>query len=749
MLALHRSRWPLHSTQWVQIRTLRTLPRPIPSYIKSWDPVLHEPVRQFERPTVFRETGNPAAQEHLQKHFKEKIKEKGLHPTEHHTYKKLRHVLKLVISNPAGHDDTRKHVWKAYERAKGADKELLSCLSPEDWDRLWSAQAFRSVYNFHRTSRLIRLYQDMNSVGMFFTLTQWREYLECLSLSGRENQALMEWRLQESYSDHPEHLELGVKLHALAGNADSAREIMDDLLEKHPDWDPSIMMNVFRALTSSELMSDHVTARALYDRMKGATHPRMTLAQYDSCFVGFLEAKHVKNAQQVFRDMFSDGSLSATGIAEDVERVLERLHMLYRLGTDISTMTTIALDALSILPVAYHGYLFGDWMKLTVIEKQPGATAKILDMMYRRGYAPETYHLNMLLRALIRTRETPNILRAENIGWRMIDEAQKAHFGKHESLSTAAPTSDQEPGQATNIEALRNLPPADASTFALIMHHHGKSLQWEHVDYISRQLKETDVIPNTAIMNVLIDNKTRKGAFAEAWSIYQQLTNPTPGSRGVFPDGSTIRHLWKMLRLALGDHATRTDPALPIPRDLLKETVDWWKLCRQRPDAKRFHLGLAATHSVAIPGLMLHCFSYTIDLPGALIALHVLRHHFQIFPNDRMVEIVQRQMAWINVTPGSGMYFHSRDVSIGRQRVERLYDDLANRRLKELREAGRNAEDMSAEEVGDVRLNLLSEFVRAGLKRTYPDEVVEEMVIAAQVRVGYLGPTGDKDAFEV
>jgi hypothetical protein len=46
----------------------------------------------------------------------------------------------------------------------------------------------------------------------------------------------------------------------------------------------------------------------------------------------------------------------------------------------------------------------------------------------------------------------------------------------------------------------------------------------------------------------------------------------------------------------------------------------------------------------------MHCFSYTQDLAGSLVALHVLRRYFDIFLTDKVAEILQRQMAWVDMS---------------------------------------------------------------------------------------------------
>ncbi|USP77375.1 hypothetical protein yc1106_04649 [Curvularia clavata] len=673
--------------------------------------------------------------------------------------KRLDLVLRLASAADGRDSSLRAPLWRAYILSKATDPRLLARLSNRAWELLWTTQ---SLDNPNRTAHLKQLRRDMERAGKATSFGERARYLDSLVSNGREAYAISEWEQDHKsslrgvpYSDSPEHLEIGAKIHALVGNVDRSRSIMDELFRLHPDWDASVMMNVFRAHTSSENQEHHHMAKQIVTRMKAQRGEACTSEDYDGWLVGFLEARNLTEAKQVFRDMVHDGCLVTGTVTAPAESVLRRLHLLFCLGTDISKMTSIALDALSVLPHVYHSHVFGHWMKSAVIYKAPEAAAQILDMMIKRGYQPETFHFNMLLRALIRTKDTPNILRAENIGWRMIDEACKTR-SRHTTPNTVTADTRNRPTESHDVNAgtTRRVPPANITTFALIMHHHAKSLQWEHVEYLTRQLKQSAVEPNETIMNVIIDNKCRQGAYGEAWMVYKTLTNPEEGSKGVFPNGASLRCLWKMLRLALGDHATRNNPALPTPRELLKETVAWWDLSRDRYDTDRFRMGLAASDSGAITSLMMHCFSYTQDLAGSLIALHVLRHCFSIFPTDKAAGILQRQMAWVEMARESqsvrSQYFHSRSNKRNTERVARIYNILLQRRLARMDLKGGEAEKLSQEQIGDVGLNLLSEFVRVILKRSYPPEVVEAMIHAARCAIGVPDlPTGDMDAFEV
>ncbi|KAJ4362816.1 hypothetical protein N0V95_001190 [Ascochyta clinopodiicola] len=605
-----------------------------------------------------------------------------------------------------------------------------------------------------RQDHLAELNRDTTTAKTPRTAGQVMYQVERQFMAGKEVQALDQW--DDNYCDfatRPEYLDAGARLYALAGHADRAREIMDHLFEQFPSWDISIIMAVFRAHTSSDLKQHHKTAKEIYLNTKSRLGTNATLETYDAFLIGFLEARSLSSAKEVFRDMVRGGYL---GPETHVHDVLRRLHLLYTLGTDISSMTSIALDAITVLPEAYHSHVFGDWMKTAVTEKAPQAAAQILDLMIHRGSEPEAFHFNMLLRALFRTKESADILKAENLGWKMIEEARLSM--RKDRPAPQARTRDIN-RRLKNVSVLDTnttiaVPAASVSTFALVMRHHARNLQWEHVDYLTRQLKLANIEPNTTIMNVLIDNKCRQAKFTEAWQIYKSLTDNSEASTVVFPDGESIRCLWKTLRIALAHPAARDSPNLPTPRELLRETIEWWTLCRSRYDADRFLQGLAAEDRGAITALVLHCFSFAQDLAGSLVALHVLRHTFGFRPTEKAIEILQRQVAWVDMREETEsvrmQYGSSANNAKNLERAAHAYRHLKERMTKDAKIATDTFGKHSEEDVGDLELNTLSEFIRTALVANYPPEVVESMVDAARNAVGVADlPNGDMTAFQM
>jgi tetratricopeptide (TPR) repeat protein len=605
----------------------------------------------------------------------------------------------------------------------------------------------------------------MLAVGIAASVDQRIAYLESTFLNGKKQQALEEWEKAYDPLDStllpeyaPEYLESGIRMYGLAGNPLRAHEIMHRLFMLYPIRDPDIMKAVFRAYTQSKKTEYHDVAIKIYREAKGRLDTGMTIKDYDCFFVGFLEAGNLIHAKEVYRDMVKDMELGSDPSHEAIEQVLRRLRMLYGLADDIVQTTKVALQAIAILPTAYHSHLFGDWMKLAVTRKAPAAMAQILDMMFTRGYQPETFHFNVLLRTLFRSNEKEYILKAENLGWQMMNEASQGVPTRRPFQSAVDAISRAQrphPVPTEGPSLPRKVPPANATTIALLMWHHSRSTSgWEHVHYLSKQMETLRIPPNEEVMNVLMDHACRKGDYNKVWDIYHFLTNPANDSNGVFPNGATFRCLWTAMRLCLGDHTTREKSTLPTPRELLAEQIRWWDLVRRRPDSNSFKTGLAAADFGAIYKLIMHSFSAFKDLPGTLVAMHALRWKFGVLPSNNASQILQNQVAWVDAYGVSQevrtQYAHSGVPGKIFAQMGQIYHILMDARFRRMNITGDDFARMSQKEVGDIDLNLLSEFVRVILKRQYSPGDVEAMIDQAKDDVGVPDmSTGDRDAFAV
>jgi tetratricopeptide (TPR) repeat protein len=811
MLALRRLRCLPHSVPACQTRLLRTKPRPIPSYLRQWNPALHEPRRSTQAsPSTTRpreridldELTKPLKptlpQESSATNRRDDVGENGVSHSIHEVgYDFLRDVdkqdepgdveyitfncrgtskaatfwllrLKYLFNEANGRNilapELQAPLWRAYKTCLGLKPSLPVSFSQRAWDVLWKSQYVDFANMSRRHIHLTQLYDEamktMVKKGKFDLdlagLVAYR--LEQKYMAGNQQQALELWKgFRHQYPKAPEFLDTGARLYALEGFPDRALEIMDQLLALEPDWHESVMLVVLRAYTSSQREQHVEEARRLYEAIKTKVGDKGSIEIYDNCLVGFLEARSLPDARQVFRDMVKAGHLDYTGSSQQIEQVLRRLSRLHALATDIYSMSAIALDAIAVLPVAYHGHIFSGWMKYTYLQNAPQVVAQILDLMVERGYEPEAVHFEFLLRALFRTREPDDVHKAESIGWKMVEEARLSPSLADKSAPGTRLLAIKEKLDKASVlgtESSVGVPAANTSTFALLMSHHAERFQWEHVDFLTRQLREAHVAPDCTIMNVLINNKVRQGQFMEAWQIYKTLTGDETHEGSVFPNGESMRCLWKMLQLATNGSANQEGLELPSPRHLLRETLHWWRLVRQRPDAGRFTRGLVGLAENESHRLMLHCFNHYHDLAGALVALHVLRMEFNVYPTKIDAARLRKQIAWVSLhdeTDSARRQFSlSNNNAKNMERLKYTYARIRDRKFKELCAWGGMEFPMTEADAGDFELEVISEFVRVILLGSHEPEVVELMIQEAQQAIGVPKlPTGDASAFDL
>lgn len=636
--------------------------------------------------------------------------------------------------------ELRARLWRTYSLAKSVDATILSALSPLDWHLLWTSASIQAQQSQYAKTEVEELYRTMLSAGVAATSEQKIGYLKSIFMKGREKETLDKWTElggPESCQADASLFECGIWLHAYAGELPRAMEMLEMLSAIHPKWDQGITVAVFRAHCLSSRAEDHDIAWSLYTRMKPSWSGGAVLQQYDSCFIGFLEARHYRYAEQVFVDCVRAGHLAADASREEVEKVLKCLYHLYPLAKEPEALTRLCTLSIAVLPKEYSEHVFEHWLRWTAALERPDDALDVLDAMFKRGCKPSVLHFNLVLGALLRQGDESHKLKGENIGWQMIEAVER-------------PGTVSVPGQGG---ALLRFPPANTATFALLMNHHAMHNQWEHVDYLIRQFRDLELHPNELILNVLMDSECRKGNYSGTWEIFNELVHHPKRGNPVFPNGATYRCLWKTLRLALQPPVSENLTFLPTPRALLAEMVQWFAKVRSRYDADAFRKGLAGREGLALCKLVLHPFGYAKDLPGSLVALHVLWNYFDLPPPVEAVDIIKRQIAWVDFRiepqPVTSVKHQSRKHS-----YERKLDSLGQvfRMIVEARfeRLGIVPEDLGEKEMCEFMLQCLSEFVRVLLVRQYEPEVVEEMIEQAKRDVGLPDlPTGDVTAFDV
>lgn len=136
------------------------------------------------------------------------------------------------------------------------------------------------------------------------------------------------------------------------------------------------------------------------------------------------------------------------------------------------------------------------------------------------------------------------------------------------------------------------------------------------------------------------------------------------------------------------------------------------------------------------------------------MAIHVMKQLFGILPSENAAEILQKQIAWAAMhgfmTSARKQHSHSVVPKKIIAQMAQIFRILEDNRFASMNMTDDDYARLSPDEMGDVQINIMSEFVRVILKRHHGAEHVDEMIDAAKKDIGVPDlQTGDKDAFHV
>lgn len=656
-------------------------------------------------------------------------------------------------------------LWRAYCLAKREYPGILHCLPNKAWDLLWDSQSVLLALNPNSKEHQRQLVEDMQSIGKTTTLAQRLAHLESTFVSGDKEDALRCWE-EEHNQDlgrmldgfKPEHLELGVRMYALSRNAERARQIMQELFDTYPEWNARLIITVFRAHTNLQEEGYQEQAWNLYLQLKDRLGTQMRFQDYDACFVGFLECRRIDYAADVFKDIIRSCPDFALN---QISKVLRRVRSMYLLSNCIEEVNKVSLTALSVLPQQYHNRIYRDWVRWVVTKDSPATATQVLELMFERGVKPKSLHFNLLLGALFRSRIPENMEKAEMLAWKMVDArldptAQREYFTSIGRKQSKFPWKYwiSRTGPPTPFFLDRPIPIATATTFAHLIRRLSIKWQWEDIQYLQKTMSALEIRPNTLLMNSLMMVDLRRSKYESVWTRFQVIMNPPPGMKAVFPNGATWRCLWRTLRLALTDWQNWEFESLPRPRQLMADMIQWLQRIKWHPYVNSYLNSLAGPRG-DILGLVMRSFRYSKDLPGALVALHVMRSGFRVFPTTETTQILLKQMAWIelgheNRAVRSRDRHHTGKYTKNLLRLADVYQILLRQRIKRMKDDGVEYSTMAKNDRREMDVNLLSELIRVVMVRQYRPEEVEAMINEAKRDMGVPNiTTGDIDSFNV
>lgn len=658
----------------------------------------------------------------------------------------------------------RKDLWRWYNRAKYSIPALPRMIPQRAWAVLWETQSVQSPSNPERLQHMSQILGDMVSVGHPLTRKQSLVYIETLLHLGQTDTAVQRWEDEYAKGQQPSHetLRLGVSLFTKIGDLDRAHRVLQEYLEQHPTQDPRVILISIAA--NVEIGNDHM-AFGLYLLLRSKLGREMTMDDYDAVALQFLNKDKKDLALAVFRDMMLQGSEAMKKGFFDRKKkddlykaVFNRIDILRSSSRNASDLNNVSLSALSALPPQWQNrYFYASWMKKLIGLGQLDAASKVTEIMYERGVDPDTKHMNGLVGAFLRSEDAALQAQGEQLGWAMIEKRLEFTWRRREARRQVADNrsvSVYDTGKDVRLPAhiARPVPRASIETFNVLILHNVIKQKWPEVHHLHDMLRPAEIHMDSFFMNHLLQTELYSKDEQSAWRHFIKY------ARSVSPDLETYNCLWTAEARHLERHKLEDRSGFPSPRQLFSVMMTWMS----SQDEKQKAIAREA-FDLQIYGKIMQSFCVEKDLAGCLIAVHAFAQHFGFYPDHNIARIVttavsnlpETHVPTIRPVPdvrGGRRSRQSLPVSQARlKNTAAVLNALSNRRAEMAMEHGIDLEKLSPEERADENINLLSEFIRVVLVRSFgsPDAVEQSIERAAQ-EMGMPGiSTGDVDASNV
>ena len=651
----------------------------------------------------------------------------------------------------------RKELWRWYCRAKFNIPALPQMMPTRAWEVLWETQDVQSPTNPERLQHTNQILEDMVSVGHPLTQGQRLGYIQTLVDLGKMQMAVQRWEDEQENDPEAGHkiLQLGVSIFTSLGDVDRAHTILQDYLKRYPAHDPRIILVLIAA--NAKTGNDHM-AFALYLLLRSKLGRDMTMDDYDAVALQFLNRDKKDLALAVFRDMMLQGNQSISDSFDQSKQdelyraVFDRINLLRSSSANASEVNNISLVAMSAMPHQWQNkYFYASWLKKLIGLGQLDAASKVVEIMYERGVNPDTKHINGLVGAFLRSGDSDLHERGEALGWSMIQQRldftwRRRRFKRQETASVATSVLENEGSINIPTHISRTLPRASIETFNVLVLHYVVKQQWAHVHHLHRMLRPAEIKMESFFMNQLLQTELYTKDQQSAWRHFIKYARVTP------PDLETYNVLWTAELRHLDRTKTVEDrTGFPPPRQLFSVMLTWLTSMdeKQKDEAKK-------AFDLDVYGKIAHSFCAEKDFEGCLVAIHALAQHFGQFPDHDIARVITTAVS--NLPEAQVPSIRGRrgrqQMPVSQARLKNtatVLSALAQRRAGTAMEHGIDVQQLNPKERAEENLNLLSEFVRVVLVRSFGgSDAVEPSIEKAAREMGVPGiRTGDVDASNV
>ena len=622
----------------------------------------------------------------------------------------------------------RKTLWQAYQRCKLQNLPFMDLVPKKAWDVLWATQLAAPPNAQYRAEHLRTLAADMQKSGKELNLDQRIISIESLLHERRGTEAIEQWHSQQRLLREGEHSSvayqsLGVRLYASQANPFNAEQIAMRILarsdEEHVQAQSRILIPVIEAWAYADGETSMKKAWAVYLRLRMLLGSQMNLNDYDRITTGFLKAGRTGLALAVFKDLMLTGEKSMYRSDELYRKALGLVGQLQWNSVDFSELTKVSLTALTVLPRHFHTkFFFGSWLKKLIGMGKTDAAAMVVELMYERNVRPDAKHLNGIVGAWLRSGNTEDRNKAEQMAWAMVHERLDFVTRRRGKF---VPTETPMPQLPERLK--RTVPPATIETFSILLQHYERRGLQDQIQLLREQLALAEIQPNAYFMNHLLYAELRRGEHGVAWRLYQQM------SRKVKPDLETFACLWDCEKSHLDRLTMYNADAFPGPRQIMCDMISWYS----RLDRGR-RANAQQGFSKDLYDQIIRCFCLSKDVEGTIVALYALRESFQFFPDSETSRMVTLQAASMGVGERKKKTRRSRlsNNVQSKANISNMMQVLvlvAEQRAAFLEQKGIKIEADDDRRQKDEHLYILVQFLRAILRQQGNDELAAEKKI--------------------
>lgn len=677
-------------------------------------------------------------------------------------------------------DDCRKHLWEEYTKLKERFPESLRHFPKTAWRKLWKIQASLRPTDTQRLDSLETLISDMEGNSSYsIRVEKMILHLEKEFASGRESEALVEWQSHcQGYSQFRQHmhsemgieshkwkewLELGVRLHALAGDTDQASHITQQILRRYRTCDPRF---IFVQILSFNHWPDtvlHRRAWILYLQLRQLPKFSLCLDDFQGLFHSFLRAGQKRCALAVLKDMtrldIADETLTTT--------VLECVKALHESCTTEQELERHSISALSVVPTRLQTKaLYTSWLAQICKHGSGDDMARVIELMFERGLMPTANHLDGLLRAWLQSKDPHAAVKGEILAWSMISAFQdpkEIDLAKYLRLSRLI--ADSKAGTRTAYDprmfTSRPISKATASTFIRLARHYAETGHTDHARDVVALFMSTGIDPTRRQLRAILRIYINTGYFSRAWQFFLECL----ANEKLPVDLATYSTLWQGLgqqlhrRLFQPKNLRTTVDGIPCGRELFLHMRDFIRAhgpISTVPRTRAFKRASLPKNTIPLPEAIklldriVRAFALSKDTFGALLAMRTLYRDLRITPSVNTIVTILQHAAHEAMVSECKIQNRPQDVNeympMSMQVLASLYQFSDPTAPKEKTEAVKELLQPSIQRKGESLLKLLETFMARIMQGNFSNVQIMAKFREAKESMGLLPRNeGDQD----